>query len=235
MTSAGTGSKADKSGDESHRHNGGGGNTSAKNQNIRLRLNLGFDRNDSSIVQADKLPLINNKGICIHYAVGHGYFAWKVRSEAGVIDASVKAYQAEELILSLEAVNFGFSTGKTSCSNTPWPHQDQDRTKPGFRCLQGRAKRQSTTLQSRQHVSNGLDDCGLIICMGAHKLSEEYHEVFKDEEPIPGWANGWYGSKETGMKWLADKGCDVSRYRLTRRPAALGLARASLQPVLQVS
>jgi hypothetical protein len=39
-------------------------------------------------------------------------------------------------------------------------------------------------------------------------LSEEYHEAFKNEEPIPAWTKEWYGFKETGMKWLADKGCE---------------------------
>lgn len=46
------------------------------------------------------------------------------------------------------------------------------------------------------------------MCKGAHVLSEEYHEAFKDEEPIPAWMNEWYGFKETGMKWLAEKGCE---------------------------
>ncbi|KAK5215122.1 hypothetical protein LTR72_011798, partial [Exophiala xenobiotica] len=100
-------------------------------------FNPGFDRNDPSTVQADKLPLINNKGMCMRYAVNHEDFAWKVRSEAGVIDAFTKAYQTEDHIVSFDAVNFGFSNRKDLPPNTSWPHQDQDRTKPGFRCLQG--------------------------------------------------------------------------------------------------
>ncbi|KAK5188339.1 hypothetical protein LTR47_011899 [Exophiala xenobiotica] len=101
----------------------------------------GFDRNDPSTVQADKLPLINNKGMCMHYAVNHEDFAWKVRSEAGVIDAFTKAYQTEDHIVSFNAVNIGFSNRKDLPRNTLRPLQEQDRTKPGFRCLQGPAAR----------------------------------------------------------------------------------------------
>jgi hypothetical protein len=41
-------------------------------------------------------------------------------------------------------------------SNKPWPHQDQDPEKHGFRCMQGLVNL----------LPNGPDDGGLIVCRG---------------------------------------------------------------------
>ncbi|KAH0312465.1 hypothetical protein KCU71_g7282, partial [Aureobasidium melanogenum] len=161
-------------------------------------FNLGYDRNDPSSVNKDKLPLINEKGMCMHYGISHEDFVWKIRSEPAVVDAFAKVYQDEDLIVSFDAINFGFPNRKDLQANKPWPHQDQDPLKPGFRCLQGLVNL----------LPNGPDDGGLIVCKGAHKYSEEYHEQFKDEEPIPTWTNEWYGFKDTGMQWLKEKGCE---------------------------
>ena len=70
--------------------------------------NLGFDRNDLSTVHKDKLPFITEKGMCLHYAVTHEDFAWNVRSEPGVVEAFEKVYDDSDLIVSFDAVNFGF-------------------------------------------------------------------------------------------------------------------------------
>lgn len=92
------------------------------------------------------------------------------------------------------------------------PHQDQDPAKPGFRCLQGLVNL----------LPNGPDDGGLIVCPGAHLLSDEFHKDMKDEPRIPAWTPEWsvysdiarrkliarrYGFTENGMKWLEEKGC----------------------------
>lgn len=82
--------------------------------------------------------------------------------------------------------------------NKPWPHQDQDPEKPGFRCLQGLVNL----------LPNGPNDGGLIVCKGGHMLSEQFHVDMKDEERIPAWTNEWYGLTENGMKWFADRGCE---------------------------
>jgi hypothetical protein len=100
-------------------------------------FDLGFDRNDASTVHKDKLPVINEKGMCLWYGVCHEDFTWKIRSEPAVIDAFSKVYQDEDLIVSFDGVNFGFPGRKDIADNKPWPHQDQDPLKPGFRCLQG--------------------------------------------------------------------------------------------------
>lgn len=80
--------------------------------------------------------------------------------------------------------------------NKPWPHQDQDPAKPGFRCMQGLVNL----------LPNGPDDGGLIVCPGGHLLSDEFHKDMADEPRIPAWTPEWYGFTENGMKWLEKKG-----------------------------
>ena len=82
-------------------------------------------------------------------------------------------------------------------ANKPWPHQDQDPEKPGFRCLQGLVNL----------LPNGPDDGGLIVCPGGHLLSDEFHADMKDEPRIPAWTPEWFGFTDNGMKWLEKKGC----------------------------
>lgn len=57
-------------------------------------------------------------------------------------------------------------------------------------------------------LPNGPNDGGLIVCRGAYRLSNQFHEEFADEEKIPAWTNEWFGFTEKGMQWLADKGCE---------------------------
>ncbi|CBF78811.1 uncharacterized protein ANIA_07227 [Aspergillus nidulans FGSC A4] len=163
-------------------------------------FNLGYDRNDPSTVHKDRLPLINEKGMCMHYSVAHEKFVWDVRSEPGVVEAFEKVYNNKDLIVSFDAVNFGFPNRTDLPPNKPWPHQDQDPDKPDFRCLQGLVNL----------LPNGPNDGGLIVCRGAHLLSDEFHSdpVIRAEERIPAWTPEWYGFTETGMKWLADHNCE---------------------------
>jgi hypothetical protein len=70
--------------------------------------NLGFDRNNLSTVHRDRLPTINEKGMCLNYAVTHEDFAWAVRGEPGVVGAFEKIYDDKDLIVSFDAINFGF-------------------------------------------------------------------------------------------------------------------------------
>lgn len=102
-----------------------------------MTSNLGYDRNDRTTWHKDNLPVINEKGMCLDYAVSHEDFTWDVRAEPGVVSAFEKVLRTEDLIVSFDAVNFGLSGRKDLPANKPWPHQDQDPTKNGFRCLQG--------------------------------------------------------------------------------------------------
>ncbi|KAJ5649464.1 uncharacterized protein N7484_003187 [Penicillium longicatenatum] len=69
-------------------------------------FNLGYKRDDPATVSKDSLPVINEKGMCMHYCVGHKDFAWAIRSEPKVIEAFENVYDDQELIVSFDAVNF---------------------------------------------------------------------------------------------------------------------------------
>jgi hypothetical protein len=159
---------------------------------------MGYRRDDPSTVHPDKLPVINEKGMLLNYGAPHEDFVWDIRSEAGVVSAFEQVYDTEDLIVSFDAINYGFSNRQNLPANKPWPHQDQDPERPGFRCLQGLVNL----------LPNGPNDGGLIVCKGAHLLSEQFHEDMKDEERIPQWTKEWYGFTERGMAWLKDHGCE---------------------------
>ncbi|KAI4735403.1 hypothetical protein E4T50_14086 [Aureobasidium sp. EXF-12298] len=162
---------------------------------------LGFDRNDRSTWHGDHLPEINNKGMCLDYAIAHEDFVWDIRSEPGVVGAFEQWLKTEDLIVSFDAVNFGLTGRKDLAPNSPWPHQDQDPTKNGFRCLQGLVN----------ILPNGPNDGGLIVCKGAHLFSEQFHKEVgfpekERNEHIPAWNPEWYGFTDNGMKWFEEKG-----------------------------
>ncbi|KAH7037022.1 uncharacterized protein B0I36DRAFT_237800 [Microdochium trichocladiopsis] len=160
---------------------------------------MGFRRDDPSTIRNEHLPIINEKGMVNGYGVAHESFTWAVRQEPGVIDAFQKAYGTPDLIVSFDNINMAFPSRSDVASNKPWPHQDQDPAKPGFRCLQGIVN----------ILPNGDRDGGLIVCKGAHLLSEEFHEAFKNEpNRIWAWTNEWYGFTAEGMEWLKNKGCE---------------------------
>jgi len=159
---------------------------------------LGYDRNDPSTVHPDKLPVINEKGMLLNYGAAHEDFVWDVRSEEGVVNTFEKVFNTKDLIVSFDAINYGFSNRTCMPSNKPWPHQDQDPAKPGFRCLQGLVNL----------LPNGPNDGGLIACKGGHLLSEQFHKDMAGEERIPAWTPEWYGFTEAGMKWLDKAGLE---------------------------
>lgn len=160
---------------------------------------LGFKRDDPSTYLEKNLPIINEKGLCFAYGITHEDFAWEIRQEPGVVDAFAKVFDTEDLIVSFDGFNFTFPTRTDMKENTPWPHQDQDPEKPGFRCLQGIVNL----------LPNGPNDGGLLVCKGAHLLSEQFHEEFKDEkDKVWAWTKEWYGYTDAGMQWLKDHGCE---------------------------
>ncbi|RAL14418.1 phytanoyl-CoA dioxygenase [Aspergillus homomorphus CBS 101889] len=159
-------------------------------------FNLGYDRHNPSTVRRDKLPVLNEKGMIQSYGVTHEQWVWDIRGEEGVIEAFAKVYDDEDLIVSFDVVNVGFVNREDLPENKPWPHQDQDPAKPGFRCLQGLVN---------LHPS-GPNDGGLIVCKGGHNLSAQFHAEMADEPRIPAWTPEWFGFTDNGMKWLADHG-----------------------------
>lgn len=124
------------------------------------------------------MPIINEKGMVLGYGVQHQDFTWEVRQEPGVVGAFEKVYETEDLIVSFDSVGMTFPNRTDIAKNKPWPHQDQDPAKPGFRCMQGLVNL----------LPNGPNDGGLIVCKGAHLLSEEFHEEFKnDTDKVWAW------------------------------------------------
>jgi hypothetical protein len=131
------------------------------------------------------------------YGVAHETWAWAIRQEPGVVEAFERVYDTKDLLVSFDAMNVSFPGRKDVKPNTPWPHQDQNPEKPGFRCMQGIVNL----------LPNGAKDGGLIVCKGAHNLSEEFHAEFKNEEnKVWSWTTEWYGFTEQGMAWLEKKG-----------------------------
>lgn len=94
--------------------------------------------------------------------------------DALLIIRTGRVFGTEDLIVSFDVVNIQWPNRKDAPANKPWAHQDQDPERPGFRCLQGLVNLNES----------GPDDGGLILMRGGHKISEEYHNTFRDEERI---------------------------------------------------
>ncbi|RMJ27111.1 Phytanoyl-CoA dioxygenase PhyH [Aspergillus sp. HF37] len=166
---------------------------------------LGYRRDDPSTVKQSNLPVINEKGMILSYGVTHEQWVWDIRGEPGVVEFFERVYDDKDLAVSFDVVNVQFSKlsdshkdrpQKRVFDSNPWPHQDQDPSKPGSRCLQGLVSLNPS----------GPDDGGLIVCAGGHKVSEQFHREMADEPRIPAWTPEWFGFTESGMTWLRDNG-----------------------------
>ncbi|BGP33048.1 hypothetical protein JCM10296v2_004837 [Rhodotorula toruloides] len=132
------------------------------------------------------------------YGIPHESFTWGVRSEPGVIAVFEKLSHTEDLLVSFDAVNVSLPNRRDLPPVKPWAHQDQDPLRPGFRCIQGFVNLNPY----------GDNDGGLVVLKGDHLVSKEYHEAFKNEEQEFRWTNEMYLFKETGLKWLEEKGLE---------------------------
>ncbi|KAI1334558.1 hypothetical protein F5Y15DRAFT_401343 [Xylariaceae sp. FL0016] len=159
---------------------------------------LGYRRDDPSTVRCANLPVLNEKGMILSYGVTHEKWVWDIRGEPGVVETFETVYDDKDLIVSFDVVNVGFANREDLPANKPWPHQDQDPEKPGFRCLQGLVNLNPC----------GPDDGGLIVCKGGHRASARFHEAMKNEPRIPAWTPEWFGFTENGMKWLESEGLE---------------------------
>ncbi|KAI5200103.1 hypothetical protein E4T39_05850 [Aureobasidium subglaciale] len=157
---------------------------------------LGYKRDDPSTIREECLPIIHQKGLLQAYGATHESFTWDVRQEPAVIDVFAHLYQDQDLICSFDAVNVSLANRQDLPANGAWPHQDQDPERGGLRCVQGFVNL----------LPNGPEDGGLLALKGGHKVSEEYHNVFRNEHREFRWTNEMYLFKETGLKWLADRG-----------------------------
>ncbi|KAJ9093167.1 hypothetical protein QFC21_006483 [Naganishia friedmannii] len=159
-------------------------------------FNLGYNRNDPSTVKEECLPIIHQKGLIQAYGAPHESFTWGVRSEPDIIDVFATLFGTEDLLTSFDAVNVSLANRKDLPANKAWAHQDQDPERPGFRCVQG----------FMNLAPCGEDDGGLVILKGGHEVSKEYHDAFRQEERGFRWTNEMYLFKDTGLKWLQERG-----------------------------
>lgn len=79
------------------------------NSKLKQNSELGYDRHDPSTVRRAKLPVLNEKGMILHYGVTHEQWVWDIRGEPGVVDTFAKVYDDEDLIVSFDVVNVGFA------------------------------------------------------------------------------------------------------------------------------
>ncbi|KAK7202668.1 hypothetical protein BZA70DRAFT_100379 [Myxozyma melibiosi] len=160
---------------------------------------LGFDRRDPSTIHKTKLPPMTEKGILKDNAISHEDFVWKVRAEPGVISTFERIYNTEDLIVSFDAINVSFPKRTDVPKNAPWPHQDQNPKKPGFRCLQGLVNL----------LPNGPNDGGLVVMKGGHKLSNEFHKLNDtQEQEVAVFSTEYYTLSDDAVAWFASKGCE---------------------------
>ncbi|KAE8328074.1 hypothetical protein BDV39DRAFT_204475 [Aspergillus sergii] len=160
---------------------------------------LGFKRDDPTTVKEENLPIITEKGMILGYGAAHEKFVWDIRQEPGVIEAFERIYDTKDLLVSFDSINASFPNRTDVKPNKPWPHQDQDPETSNFRMMQGLVNL----------LPNGDNDGGLIVCKGAHTLSQEFHAEFKDEpNKIWAWTKEWYGFTEEGLAWLKNRGCE---------------------------
>ncbi|KAK4561074.1 hypothetical protein LTR86_005029 [Recurvomyces mirabilis] len=159
----------------------------------------GFKRDDPATVLEKHLPIMNEKGMILGYGAQHEQFCWDIRSEPGVVHAFTTIYDTDDLMVSFDSMNMQWPNRKDAQPNTPWPHQDQHPETWNFRCMQGLVN----------VFPNGSNDGGLIVCKGAHKLTEEFHNEFRDEvDKVWSWTPEWYGFTKSGMEWLEKKGLE---------------------------
>ncbi|SGY15374.1 BQ5605_C013g07350 [Microbotryum silenes-dioicae] len=185
---------------------------------------LGYKRDEPSTIREECLPIIHQKGLVQAYGAPHEVtfpsprastgpdsdqiadvdldlaqsFTWAVRSEPNVIGAFEKLFDTEDLLVSFDAVNVSLPNRRDLPEVKPWPHQDQDPERPGFRCVQGFVNLNPC----------GQNDGGLMVLKGGHLVSKEYHDQFREEEREFRWTNEMYLFKDTGLAWLKELGLE---------------------------
>lgn len=145
-------------------------------------LGTGLDFKDPSTWKSKNWPFAMH-GILQHYSVGQEQFVWDVRCEQGIIDVFEAIWGTRKLLVSFDGLNI--SKPSSYRSNHKWFHTDQ---RPGrlespwgnFRMHKALTAANSYCIQgSLNLLPNGVDDGGLAVLEGSHKL----HEKFFTENP----------------------------------------------------
>ncbi|KAK2737301.1 hypothetical protein FQN57_000385 [Myotisia sp. PD_48] len=153
----------------------------------------GFDRQRKSTWTAKHLPPNLKGGMYQGFAVQHEQFMWDARQEPNVISAFAKLWGTSDLLVSFDAMNLTLPGTSTTKQTAPWPHIDQNPSKPDLECVQG----------ILNLAPNGPKDGGLIVLQGSSILNEEF---FKGQQKAWGGLD-WYGFKSKDIKWFESRGC----------------------------
>lgn len=96
-------------------------------------------------------------------------------------------------------MNFTLPSEKTPPSE-PWPHVDQNPNRKGMQCVQG----------ILNLAPNGLQDGGLLVMKGSHKLNDQF---FKSHPEVVGrstWGSlDWFGFSDEEVAWFEKRGCEL--------------------------
>ena len=151
-----------------------------------------LDLQDPSTWKGANLPVQTDKNTYENYGVVHERFMWEARMEPGVIDAFVKIWGTEDLLVSFDSLNVTLPGLKPV--RAPWPHVDQAARKRGMHCIQG--------IINLSHV--GPEDGSLVVIPGSHALVEEFFDTQTQPETWEWRDNRYFNDKD--MNWFRSRG-----------------------------
>jgi len=126
---------------------------------------LGFDRNDKSTWNNERVPVNMKHGMYGCHSIAHEKFMWKARLEPGVIAPFAELWGTDELLVSFDGMNVTPpSTVNPDVQIAPWPHTDQRGVDREFLCAQG----------ILNTGPGGPNDGGLIVVAGSSALWDEF-------------------------------------------------------------
>lgn len=152
-----------------------------------------FDSNDSSTWDLERLPSQNMLRMYLNYGVVHERFMWEARQEKKILDAFIKIWGTNELLVSFDGLNV--TLPGLIPRNKPWPHIDQAPRKRGLHCIQGIINLSPA----------GEEDGSLVVCPGSHKIVEEFFDTHT--KPAEWRLKDKYNFSEENMEWFKARGC----------------------------
>lgn len=164
-----------------------------------------LDLTDPSTWKGANLPVQTDKNTYENYGVVHERFMWEARLEPGVIDAFVKIWGTEDLLVSFDSLNVTLPGLKPV--RAPWPHVDQAARKRGMHCIQG--------IINLSHV--GPEDGSLVVIPGSHALVEEFFDTQTKPETWEWRDNRYFDDKD--MEWFRARG--LSPHKVLAEPGDL--------------
>jgi hypothetical protein len=119
---------------------------------------------------------------------------WDLRLEPTIIDAFMKVWGTDELLVSFDSLNVTLPNRMDKPVRSPWPHVDQSPLRRGLHCVQG--------IINLSHA--GPEDGSLMVLPGSHKHVETYFDTQTDHSTWKIEDRYYFG--EAGMSYFASKG-----------------------------